>query len=150
MMKRCLLGVSIVAMLAAPACAQPTLSAADTAAIYKAAGFKAQGKTFTRCLDDNTLSHSPAAIEAVDLNGDGLPEAWVREGSTYCYGDTGQAVALLRKDQAGAWKVLLDEVGMDVVEKTKTNGWPDITIGGPGMGAQPLFKFNGVKYVRAR
>jgi hypothetical protein len=54
---------------------------------------------------------------------------------------------LLTKAPNGAWKVILDEVGVDVVEKTKHLGWPDITIGGPGFGKMPLFVFNGVKYV---
>jgi hypothetical protein len=133
-----------------PAFAQPALTAADKAAIFRAAGFKAQGRNFTRCPDDPSASHSFGAIEAADLNSDGTPEAWVREGSTFCYGNTGQAVVLLTKGADGAWKVLLDEEGIDLVEKTKHVGWPDITVGGPGIGRQPLFVFNGVKYVLRR
>jgi hypothetical protein len=135
---------------AAPALAQPRLSAADKAAIYKTGGFKAQGGKFTRCAEDPSESHMFAAIEAADLNSDGLPEAFVRESSTYCYGSTEQAVVLLTKDKAGVWKVVLNEVGVDLVEKSRTKGWADITIGGPGLDAQPLFKFNGAKYVHAR
>ena len=136
--------------ITSPAFAQPVLTAADKAAIFKAAGFQAQGRNFTRCPDDSAASHSFGAIEVADLNSDGKSEAWVREGSTFCYGNTGQAVVLLTKGADGAWKVLLDEVGVDQVEKTKHAGWPDITVGGPGIGRQPLFVFNGAKYVSRR
>lgn len=150
MIARILISSFALGALAAPALAQPALSAADKTAIFKAAGFKAQGAKFTRCPDDPSMSHTFGEIEAADLNGDGLPEAFVRESSTFCYGNTAESVVLVTKDKAGAWKILLDEVGVDSVEKTKTQGWPDITIGGPGMGKQPLFKFNGAKYVLAR
>lgn len=150
MIARILISSLALAALATPALAQPALSAADKAVIFKAAGFKAQGANFTRCPEDPTASHMFGSIEAADLNADGLPEAWVRETSTFCYGATEQATVLVTKDKAGVWKILLDEVGVDLVEKTKTQGWPDVTIGGPGMGKQPLFKFNGAKYVLAR
>jgi hypothetical protein len=142
-----LFAVSLMMAFAAPALAQPALTAADKAAIFKAAGFTRQGANYTRCAEDPSASHMFGQIEAADLNGDGKPEAWVRESSTYCYGSTESAVVLLTKAPNGAWKVILDEVGVDVVEKTKHLGWPDITIGGPGFGKMPLFVFNGVKYV---
>jgi hypothetical protein len=136
--------------ITSPAFAQSALTVADKAAIFKAAGFQARGPNFTRCPDDPSASHSFGAIEVADLNSDGQSEAWVREGSTFCYGNTGQAVVLLTKGTDGAWKVLLDAVGIDLVEKTKHAGWPDISVGGPGMGPQPRFVFNGAKYVLRR
>ncbi len=139
-----------LALGAQAAAAQPTLTAADKIAIFKAAGFKAQGKNYTRCEDDPSASHQFGAIEPADLNGDGKPEAWVRESSTFCYGNTAEAVVLVTKGADGAWKVLLDEVGVALPEKARRNGWPDITVGGPGLGKQPLFSFNGAKYVRAK
>jgi hypothetical protein len=138
----------LFAALATPALAQPAFTPAEKLAIFKAAGFKPEGKTYTRCPDDPSMSKTPGAIEAADLNGDGKPEAWVREGSVYCYGNTESAVVLLTKGANGAWKVILDEVGVDMTKKTRHLGWPDITVGGPGMGKQPLFVFNGAKYVR--
>jgi hypothetical protein len=147
---RIILATVLVFAITSPAFAQLHLTAADEAAIFRAAGFKTQGQHFTRCPDDPSASHTFGAIEAADLNSDGKPEAWVREGSTYCYGNTGQAFVLLTKDADGAWKVLLDEVGVERVEKTKHVGWPDITVGGPGIGLQPLFVFNGTKYIRRR
>jgi hypothetical protein len=87
-------------------------------------------------------------IELQDLNGDGAPEAWVRESSTFCYGNTAAAFVLLRRGANGVWAPILDEVGVDLVRKTKHNGWSDIEVGGPGMGPFPVFKYNGSKYVR--
>jgi hypothetical protein len=147
-MNRLIAFTALALTFAAPALAQPAFTTADKAAIFKAAGFKPEGKNFTRCPDDPSMSKTPGAIEAADLNGDGKPEAWVREGSIYCYGNTAEAFVLLTKNAAGAWVILLDEVGVDVVEKTKHLGWPDITVGGPGMGKQPLYVFNGKSYVR--
>jgi hypothetical protein len=150
MTHRILIPAAALLALAAPAFAQRTHSAADQAAIFKAAGFKLQSGKYTRCAEDPSASHQFATIEAVDLNGDGAPEAIVREASTFCYGATEQATVVAAKDKTGAWKILLDEVGADLVEKTKTNGWLDITIGGPGMGPQPLYKYNGAKYAARR
>ena len=129
--------------LAAPPAAP---SAADKAAIFKAAGFKANGNEFTRCADDTAPSHVPGSIEMEDLNGDGAAEAWVKESSTYCYGDTAEAFVLLTKDQKGAWRIILDEVGIAVTQTKKHKGWPDIEVGGPGMGPFPLFRYDGKKY----
>lgn len=79
----------------------------------------------------------PGRIELEDLNGDGRPEAWVKECSLFCYGNTAEAFVLLTRDDVG-WRVLLDEVGIPAVGKTKHNGWPDIEVGGPGFGRFPI------------
>lgn len=86
-------------------------------------------------------------LEVADLNGDGAPEAWIRESSGFCYGATAEAVVLLTRKPTG-WTVLLDEVGMPLELKSRSNGWPDIEVGGPGFDTMPIFRFNGVKYVR--
>jgi hypothetical protein len=142
--------ISLGAVAQAWAQPLPAFTAADKAAIFKAAGFKPQGKNYTRCAEDPTPSHSFGAIEAADLNGDGKPEAWVTESSTFCYGNTAEAVVLVTKGADGAWKILLDAVGVAVPEKTRHNGWPDITVGGPGFGKMPVFAFNGKEYVQQK
>jgi hypothetical protein len=126
------------------------LTPAERAAAFKAAGFKARGAQHVRCEDPGTTSYMPGQIEVADLNGDGRPEVWITEGSTFCYGHTGSAVVLLTKDDKGSWTVLLDEVGMALPLETKQKGWPDIEVGGPGMGPQPVFRFDGKKYTRGR
>jgi hypothetical protein len=132
------------------AAAQPAASPADRTAIFKAAGFKPRGKGYGRCDDPGMPSYVPGAIEMADLNKDGKPEAWVTEGSTYCYGDTGEAFVLLTKNAQGAWTVILDQVGIAVEKPTKHAGWSDIEVGGPGMGPFPVFAFNGAKYVQRK
>jgi hypothetical protein len=90
----------------------------------------------------------PGSIEPADLNGDGLPEAFVKESSTFCYGNTAESFVLVTKGKDGKWLKLMDEVGIADVKSAKTNGWPDIEVGGPGMGPVPVFRFNGKTYVR--
>lgn len=140
--------VALIAFASLPAAAAE-FSAAEKAAIFKAAGFKAKGGQYIRCEEDPpTASSMTGFIETEDLNKDGKPEAWVRESSTFCYGNTAEAFVLLTQGADGAWKIILDEVGMALPKTTKHNGWPDIEVGGPGMGPFPVFKFNGTKYVR--
>ena len=124
------------------------LNAAEKSVIFKAAGFKAKGNTFIRCEDDTTASASPGSIEMPDLNADGTDEAWVREGSFFCYGNTVEAFVLLNKNAKGEWTPILDEVGVALPLKTKTRKWLDIEVGGPGMGPFPVFRYSGKKYVR--
>jgi hypothetical protein len=143
------LGAVVVASSIAVAAA-PAPSAAESAAIFKAAGFKAKGAKYTRCEEDTAPSHTPGSIELQDLNGDGTAEAWVRESSTFCYGNTAEAFVLLGKDAKGAWIVLLDEVGIALLLQTKHNGWFDIEVGGPGMGPFPVYRYSGKKYALKR
>jgi len=92
-------------------------------------------------------SYVPGSIEMEDLNGDGNAEAWVKESSTFCYGNTAEAFVLLTKDAKGGWAKILDEVGIAVVLDTKHKSWSDIEVGGPGEGPFPHFHYNGKKYV---
>lgn len=134
--------------LVAPAFAAGEPSPAEKAAIFKAAGFKAKGDKFVRCEDDTTASYMAGFIEWDDLNGDGTKEAFVRESSLFCYGNTAEAFVLVAKNDKGAWSVLLDQVGMALVLDTKAgNGWKDIEVGGPGAGPFPKFRYDGKTYV---
>ncbi|MGE3301686.1 MAG: hypothetical protein AB7M12_01070 [Hyphomonadaceae bacterium] len=123
-----------------------TPTAAEKAAIFKAAGFKQQGAGYTRCPDDPSVSKMLGAIELEDLNKDGKAEAWVKESSTYCYGNTAEAFVLVGKNVQGAWTILLDQVGVPMTKAAKSNGWPDIEVGGPGMGPFPVFRYNAGVY----
>src|SRR5574337_1646392 len=62
------------------------LSAADEAAVFKAAGFKKRGGQWrSDCDDPGTGSYSPGTVDQVaDLNGDGRPEVVLTEGGTFC------------------------------------------------------------------
>ena len=81
------------------------------------------------------------------MNDDGTPEAWVTEASTLCYGNTATAFVLVTK-KGRDWVVLLDSVGLPLPLESKTRGWADITVGLPGVGPVPVYRFNGSKYVR--
>jgi hypothetical protein len=143
-------GVLLSSVLSATSlsAAAPALSPADRAAAFKAAGFKQSGREWVRC-EDRSPSHQNGSMEIADLNGDGAPEAWVTESSTNCYGNTAEAVVLVTK-KGPAWVVLLDAVGVADTRQTKTRGWPDIEVGGPGFGPVPVYRFNGTKYVPGR
>jgi hypothetical protein len=149
MMRPAVLFGICTALALAPAFAADTFSAADKAAIFKAAGFKLKGGKQVRCEDDVSASYMAGFIEEDDLNGDGANEAFVRESSLFCYGNTAEAFVLVAKNAKGEWTVLLDEVGMALVLATKAkSGWKDIEVGGPGPGPFPKFRHNGTKYVR--
>jgi hypothetical protein len=135
--------------IAAAATAEP--SAEEKAAIFKAAGFTKKGDKYVRCDDTTTASAMAGFIEMDDLNGDGTQEAFVRESSLFCYGNTAEAFVLVGKDAKGAWSVLLDEVGMALPLETKSkSGWKDIEVGGPGAGPFPKFRYDGKKYVQKK
>lgn len=149
MMKPAILFGVCASLSLAPAFAADALSAADKAAIFKAAGFKLKGGKQVRCEDDVSASYMAGFIEEDDLNGDGTNEAFVRESSSFCYGNTAEAFVLVAKNAKGEWTALLDEVGMANVLATKAkNGWKDIEVGGPGMGPFPKFRYNGTKYAK--
>ncbi|MFM9862743.1 MAG: hypothetical protein ACKVRO_03970 [Micropepsaceae bacterium] len=139
------LGLACVVLAAPARAAEP--SAAEKAAVFKAAGFKAKGGQYVRCEDDVTASFSPGRIEWQDLNGDGVNEAFVLEGSLFCYGNTAEAVVIVAKNAKGEWGIVLDQVGVAVPLETKTKGWLDIEVGGPGMGPFPRYKYDGKTYV---
>lgn len=136
---------------AAPATAMTIagpFNAADTAAIYAAAGIKTKAGKLVGCADGNPDWPAPSmSIDAADLGGDGKMEAIVNEGSTACYGNTGNHFTVVGKDATGKWVKLGDATGMPGVLKTRHNGWLDIEIGGPGFARMPVMRWNGKAYV---
>lgn len=147
-MKRIGIGVLLALLAAGGVQATPReLSTPERAAAFRAAGFKHWPDGWTRCQDDPSASHMWGTLEVDDLNGDGVLEAWIRESSAFCYGDTAEAFVLVTRKSSG-WTVLLDEVGVPLSLETMTRGWPDIEVGGPGLGKMPVYRFNGTKYVR--
>lgn len=115
------------------------LSSADTAAAFKAAGYKAKGKKWFACTEGQ-LS------EVRDINGDGLPEAIITESGTECHGMTGAGYRLVSKQSNGTWKVVSGGTGvLTFLKAPAVRGWPDIEIGGPGF-CFPVHRWNGEKY----
>lgn len=130
-----------------PAHAQAkALSAADQAAVFKAAGAtKQKNGRWVICTDDPQTSG--ASIDEVrDLNGDGRPEAVVIEDGTFCNGASGARFSLVSKQADGGWRSMLDSEGMATVLATKgKDGWPDVSVGGPGF-CFPVMRWNGTQY----
>jgi hypothetical protein len=141
-----LLAFASASVLGAP----ENLSSADQAAAFKAAGLKLKGKRWQAC-DDPSPSYSPGVIDDVrDLNGDGLPEAIISEGGTFCYGNTGAGYSLVSKQADGSWKLMTSGTGMLSILNTKGAGnWPDLEIGGPGF-CFPVHRWNGKAYALQR
>lgn len=128
--------------------AATTLSAADEAAAFKAAGLKKRaGKWQSGCGDPGTASYQAGRIDqVVDANGDGRPEAVIDEGSVYCYGGAEHGYWVVSKTASGAWQLVTSGSGSIEFLKTKgASGWPDISIGGPGF-CFPVERWNGKEY----
>lgn len=116
-------------------------------AIMAAAGFKLRGGKWIGEAAECDASLDPADIG--DINGDGVAEAIVIENGTFCYGMTGQGIYLVTRTAPNQWKLLFQESGVPVFRNTRTGGWPDLRLGGPGF-CHPLYKWNGKTYVFSR
>lgn len=133
-----------------PAHAQEAgLFGADRDAAFKAAGAVQRGDRWVVCTDDPQVDG--ASIDEVrDLNGDGLPEAVVSEGGTFCNGAAGIGFSLVSKQADGSWRNMLQSGGIPEFLATKgTGNWPDVSVGGPGF-CFPVLRWNGREYALHR
>ncbi|MEO6715796.1 MAG: hypothetical protein ABIM50_00900 [Novosphingobium sp.] len=128
--------------------AQIRLTTADQAAAFRAAGFNLVGRQWKACGDPGTDSYTPGAIEVLrDIDGDGLPDAVITEGSTSCFGMTGTGFSLVSKRANGSWRLIHESQGIaTILPRRAARGWPDIEIGGPGF-CFPVVRWNGRAYV---
>ncbi|WP_426167300.1 hypothetical protein [Sandarakinorhabdus sp. DWP1-3-1] len=138
----------VLGLLAMPAlAASPAFPPADTAAIYKAAGFAMKGKAVVDCAaGDASWPRSNFVIEAIDLSGDGRPEAVLSEGNIACYGRDETGFTILARNPDGSWRKIGASTGGIMPLKTRHNGWLDIEYGGPGLQKQPVMRFDGKVY----
>lgn len=85
----------------------------------------------------------------VDLNKDGMEEVFVIMDGLL-FGNTGEGVALFIRNSAGEY-ALQEEVagGIAVILDTKSNGFPELVIAGPGF-EFPLYRWNGKSYTHVR
>lgn len=141
------------ATAAAAAGGSSTLSAVETSAAFLAAGFKQRGDQWRSACgeEDPSASYGSGSIDKVeDLNGDGRPEVVIVEGGTYCYGMTGQGYWLLSQQADASWKLMDSRTGMlEVLNTRGRDGWPDLSIGGPGF-CFPVLRWNGREYQQQR
>jgi hypothetical protein len=155
--------MALVAFPLQTACAQEAPAAqspADDAAsepvpddeIFAAAGFARTARGWEKCGDDSgSPSYTPGLIEQRgDFNGDGLPDAVVTEGGAYCFGDTGTGYTLVSQQADGDWRIMDEQPGMlTFLSSTGSEGWPDISVGGPGF-CFPVVRWNGKEYAQNR
>ena len=112
---------------------------------------KEKNAAFIRLVDsqwracvDSTATYTPDSIQMVqDVNGDGMPETVITEGSTYCYGNTGLAYNHVSKQANGRWKFFTNGTGTLFFWATRSKDvWTDIGLGGPGF-CFPVMRWNG-------
>jgi hypothetical protein len=136
--------------IGAPSDVQTQLSAGETSAAFQAAGFKNNGGQWRSddCYDAG--GPGPRIEQVADLNGDGWPECVVVHESSECYGRTGQGNWLVSQRGEGRWQLMQGGTGGFNVLATKgSDGWPDLTIVGPGL-CFPVLRWNGREYQMQR
>jgi hypothetical protein len=153
-MRRTIAGCT-VAMLCLPLAAAlhaqdaAGISRADRVSIFKAAGASPRGSGWVICGDDPQTAG--ANLQDVrDLNGDGRPEAVVVEDGTFCHGHAGTGYVLLSRQGDGRWKRMDAGSGVpEFLESRGKDGWPDLSVGGPGF-CFPVLRWNGREYALHR
>ncbi len=142
--RRVATGVKAVGLLlaaAAHAGEAAKLPPAEMAAVFNAAEL---GQRDGKVLDACGRPVEPR-VDVIDLNGDGQPEVFVLVQSS-CYGMAGAELSLLIKDKQGRWQRNLGFPAGDYkLLDTKSHGYPDIEIGGPGF-CSPVWRCNGKEY----
>jgi hypothetical protein len=144
--------LALLAFASVPALAQARLSPADEAAAFRAAGFRHVGRQWKSCTDgSDTASYTPGSLDTVrDIDGDGLIDAVIVEGSAICYGMTGQSFWLVSKQAGGGWRLITSGIGIPTfLPRRGARGWPDIEIGGPGF-CFPVQRWNRRGYATYR
>lgn len=136
------------ALAASAAAAAPALSAEDRAAVYQAAGLRADGAAWRR---EGCATPLRPDTELIDLDGDGQPEVLLYLGPSACFpGGRAGNVALFMKERGepgAAWTERLGFVpGVEVVrQETAHAGLPDLGVANPG-GCMPVYRWDGRRY----
>lgn len=127
--------------------AAKALSIADRNALFRAAGMApVGGGKWTRCTDD-TSGRSEAHVGMVeDINGDGRPEALIRDGGSFCNGFAGVNSTVLTRTPNGAWKSMFSSQGfVNFLVSRGVDDYPDIEVDLPGF-CYPYWRWNGTEY----
>lgn len=106
----------------------PAERAREAAAMLTAAGFQIRGGQIV-----NPCGRpSQPRPTALDFNGDGRAEAVVIDVDAACYGGTGEAFSIIQRQGPANWTKVGAGYGRIRVLETRTNGWRDWTLEGPG------------------
>lgn len=110
--------------LAQPVTPSPRMSQTEGLQLFEAGGFKVgQGKAINVC-----GSVSDPKFVFVDLNGDGAPEAIVRDKNAACYGGEGDWFTVLAKGRDGRWRAIMRDTGKIQHETSRSGGWLDAKV----------------------
>lgn len=108
--------------------AQPVNRAQEAAAMLSAAGFQIRGNQVVNACG----RPSQPRPTGVDLNGDGRAEAVVTDADAACYGGTGEAFSVIQSQGPARWALVGAGRGRIKLLETRTNGWRDWSLEGPG------------------
>lgn len=127
-----ILAVAALVSIAGAARAQSPTSPADrareAAAMLRAAGFQVR----TNAILNSCGRPAAPRPAAVDLNGDGRPEAVIPDMDPACYGGTGEAFWIIQKEGPANWTLVGAGRGRLKLLDTRTNGWRDWSLEGAG------------------
>lgn len=139
--------VAAAALLAAPALAVPGLTAADSAAAYAAAGYTMVNGKLAGCEGEQPgRPASRYAVDIVDLNVDGRPEAIITETNAACYGVNGSSFTVVSKDVGGRWRRIGGSVGTATRLPARHLGWADLRVSVAGATKPVALRWNGLGY----
>lgn len=128
-MKRGAVILALATALAGAAHAQsPQDRAREAAAMLAAAGFPVRGDDILNSCG-RSVRPRPAPI---DFNGDGRPEAVIVDVDPACYGGAGEAFWVIQRQGPAQWSLVGAGRGRIKVLETRTNGWRDWSLEGPG------------------
>ena len=138
--------LSVCPVLADTSETREALPRAEQIKAFAAAGFDDE-PTDCQLEAESYESYEPVSMEVVkDLNGDGRPDAIITEGSTLCYGFTGQGFFIVTRHPDGAWRQVASGEGTpQFLPHRGVDGWPDIEIAGPGT-RMPVLRYDGKTY----
>lgn len=130
-----------------PTAEAQALSTAERGRLFRAAGMQQiGGGKWTGCAEDESGMSDAEIVMVQDINGDGRPEALVRDNGTFCNGMAGVRSVVMSQSQAGAWSVLYENQGFaNFLVSRGRDGFPDIEAGLPGF-CFPYFRWNGREY----
>lgn len=126
------------------------LPTAERDALFRAAGMQpVRGGKWTGCTDDPSGNSEAQVAMVQDINGDGRPEALIRDGGTFCNGMAGVNSTVLTRTPGGAWRVMLTTQGFaNFLTSRGTDNFPDVEVGLPGF-CFPYRRWNGTDYAMA-
>lgn len=126
------------------------LPVSERTAVFRAAGVQAVGGgRWTGCTEDASGRSEAQLAMIEDINGDGRPDAMIRDSGSYCNGYAGVASTVLTQTSTGAWSVMLSTQGfINFLESRGADNYPDIEVGLPGF-CFPYRRWNGDEYAIA-